>query len=216
MKIRRAVKITVDVAMYGLMLALMSYPITRGLLRHGICGAAFVMLLFVHYALNLGWYRALLRGHQNARRKLLTATDVALLASSTALVASTLAMMGEVFSFAPFPMPWWGRGLHTTATAWTFVLASFHLGLHGQNIWSSIRRILGRAWLPVTLILLLFGASLFVYSGLWNDMLMTGIPKTHLTSFPLFLIFYLSITLFLYIMALYISVFTRKLYKNTI
>ena len=140
MNARRRVKIAVDAAMFGLMLCLMSYPMTRGLLRHGVCGVSFLALLLVHQALNLDWYRALFRGRWNARRVLLTAANAALLMSSAALIASSLAMAGEVFPFAPFPMAWWGRGLHTAATAWSFVLVSFHLGLHGQSFWNQIRR----------------------------------------------------------------------------
>lgn len=45
MSVRRGVNIAVDTAMFGLMIWRMSYPVTRGLLRHGMCGAAFVALL---------------------------------------------------------------------------------------------------------------------------------------------------------------------------
>lgn len=191
----RAVKLAMDIALYGLMLALMSYPLTRGLLRHGVCGAAFVMLLLVHQALNLGWYRTLLRGRWSARRVLLTGTDALLLLSSAALIVSSLAMAGEVFSFAPFPMAWWGRELHMAATAWTFVLASFHLGLHGHGLWNSTRLLLGRAWRPATWAFFTLGAALFAHSGLWNDMLMTGVPKARLAGLALFLAHYVGITL---------------------
>lgn len=205
MKKRRAVKklakILVDMALYGLMLILMSYPVTRGLLRHGVCGMAFVALLCVHHALNLSWHRTLFRGRWTTRRVLLSSTDILLLFGSAAFVASSLVMAGDVFAFAPFPMPWWGRELHTTATAWTFVLASFHLGLHGHGVWRGVRRLTGRMWPVAALMLFTAGAALFVHSGLWNDMLMTGIPKTRMANLPLFLTHYLGITLYFCLIA---------------
>lgn len=211
---RRAVNIAVDAALYGLMLALMSYPVTRGLLRHGVCGMAFAALLLVHQALNLDWYRTLLRNRWNARRVLLTGTNGLLLLGSAALVTSSLAMAGEVFAFAPFPMPWWGRELHTAATAWTFVLASFHLGLHGHGVWHSARRLTGRTRHATALALFALGAALFAHSGLWNDMLMTGVPKTRLGAMPLFLTHYLGITLCFCLLARGAWSFTGKAFPR--
>lgn len=195
MKTRRAVTMAVDAAMYLLMLFLLSYPLTRGLLWHGACGAAFLGLMLLHQALNLSWYRTLFRGKWNAARALLTAADAALLASGTALLISSLAMAGEVFAFAPFPMTSWGRGLHMAATTWTFTLASFHLGMHGRRFWEGVNRSLGRAWPVAAAVLLALGIGLFVNSGMWQDMLMTGMPKTSLRTLPLFLWHYLGATL---------------------
>lgn len=192
---RRTVKIAVDAALYGLMLALMGYPFTLGLLLHGVCGAAFLALLLGHHALNRGWYRALGRGRWNARRVLLTATDAGLMLGSAALIASSLAMAGEVFSFVPFPMTWWGRGVHTAATAWCFVLASFHLGLHGQRVWSRMQRVLGRVWPAVVVVLLAFGGVAFVESRLWSDMVLLGWPKIFPETPAFFLARFVSVTL---------------------
>ncbi len=193
----------------------MSYPVTRGLLRHGVCGVVFVTLLLVHQTLNLGWYRALFRGCWSVRRALLTTTDAALFINGTALIASSLAMAGEVFSFVPFSMTWWGRDLHMTCTAWAFVLAPFHLGLHEHGIWNRARRLTGRGWPIVALALFALGVALFAHSGLWNDMLMTGVPKAHLVSLPLFLTHYLGITLYFCLLACGTQSFmNRAFFKN--
>ncbi len=199
--LKKSAKILVDAALYGVMLILMSYPITRGLLRHGVCGVAFIALLLVHQALNAGWYRSLFRGRWNARRVLLTATDALLLFSGAALAVSSLAMAGEVFSFTPFPMTWWARDLHTTATAWTFVLTSFHLGLHGHGVWRNARLWTSRIWPFVVLAFFALGTALFAHSGLWNVMLMNGIPQTRLAGLPLFLAYYPAMTLWLCLLA---------------
>lgn len=174
---------------------------TRGLLRHGVCGVSFLALLLVHQALNLDWYRALFRGRWNARRVLFTATDAALLIGSAALIASSLAMAGEVFPFAPFPMTFWGRGLHTATTAWSFVLVSFHLGLHGQSFWNRLRRTFGRVWPAVVLALLFAGGFAFMESGLWSDMLLLGEPKMRPAGLPAFLTQCLGVTAFFCLLA---------------
>ncbi len=196
MSARRAVKIAVDAAMFGLMLWLMSYPLTRGLLRHGVCGCLLFALFICHHLLNAGWYRALGRGRWNFRRALLTATDALLLIDIVALAASSLALAGEVFPFAPFPMSFWGRGLHTASAAWCFVLVAFHLGLHGQGLWSRAQRGMGRAWPVAATALAAFGGFSFLESGLWSDMLLLGEPKLYPANLPAFVAQYLGVTLF--------------------
>lgn len=195
MTTRKATRIAVDAAMAGLMLYLASYPLTRGLLRHGACGCLLVGLFLCHHLLNAGWYRALGRGRWGARRILSTATATLLLAASLALVASGLAMAGEVFPFLPFPMAYWGRDLHTTATAWCFVLASFHLGLHGQWLWDRARRLLGRAWPLPAAALMAHGMYALASSGLAGDLLYLGEPKVPPGSLPMFFVRYLGIGL---------------------
>ena len=112
---KRYLRLIVDAAMFGLMLALLSYPLTRGLLPHGVMGMAFTGLVLFHHGLNLAWYKSLFRGRWTGERVLVTITDTGLLFATIALVASSLVMAGEVFSFAPFAMPWWGRGLDLRA-----------------------------------------------------------------------------------------------------
>ncbi|MDO5537458.1 MAG: hypothetical protein Q4F72_08030 [Desulfovibrionaceae bacterium] len=163
--------------MYGVMLFLLSYPVTRGLMRHGLLGCVLLALFLLHQLLNLGWYKSLPHGRWSFRRILLTVTDSLLVLSVLVLTASSLAMAGEVFPFAPFPMAWWSRSLHTAATAWTFVLASFHLGLHGPAVWQFVRGAAGRAWPVLSAALLFCGAYAFVQSGLWSDMVLYGEPK---------------------------------------
>ncbi len=188
MTARRAVRLAVDAALFALLLFLMSYPLTRGLLRHGVCGCLMLGLVAVHQLLNLGWYRSLPRGRWNARRAIVTAADTGLILASTALVASSLAMAGEVFAFAPFPMTYWGRGLHHAATAWIFVLVGVHLGLHGDSLWHAAIRAAGRAWPVVSGLLLAAGLLAFIDSGMGSDMLMSDDPRPRPDGMPSFLL----------------------------
>ena len=162
---------------------MMSYPVTRGLLRHGICGCIAIALFLVHHLLNLGWHRSLLRGRWSARRILLSAADILLVAVVCALIASSLVMAGDVFPFAPFPMPWWGRDLHGAATAWCFVLSSFHLGLHGHGFWSLLRSrlhaVMGRIWIILPLAAFAAGSAAFLQSGLPDRLLLLEASGGH-------------------------------------
>lgn len=178
-----------------LLLWLLSYPLTRGLLQHGVSGCLFLFLAIVHHTLNLDWYRALGRGRWPFRRWLSTSTVCLLLLCTLALLISSLAMAGEVFAFVPYPMPRWGRDWHTAATAWTFVLTAFHLGLHGQGFWNWLRRT------PVPVLVRVFCALLFLgfsawnfrQSGLWSDMLLYGEMKLLPESETAFWVQYVSI-----------------------
>ncbi len=171
---RRAITLGVDVAMTLCMLWMMSYPVTRGLLRHGISGICLLVLIVLHHLINLHWYRALLHGRWNSRRILTTVTGTLLILAFGALSASALVMAGDVFPFAPFAMPWWGRSLHGASASWLFVLASFHLGLHGNHFWKMVHRILqhtfGRAYFLVIAVTVGACALAFWNSELWMDM----------------------------------------------
>ena len=196
MRMVKAVRIVVDTSMFVLILFLMSYPLTRGLMRHGVCGALLGGLLFCHHLLNLPWYRSLCRGFWNFRRRVLTVTAMLLLLDTLVLIFSSLSMSGEVFAFMPFPMTSWGRSLHTAVTAWTFVLVSFHMGLHWQGFWKRLRQGLGKAFYPLMLVLLVSGGWCFWESRLWSDMLLTGDLKVYPYEFWQFILLYLGITAF--------------------
>lgn len=110
MSARHAVRLAVDAAMFCLMLFMMSYPMTRGLARHGIGGLILVLLVITHHLLNAAWYRTLSRGRWRGRRFLVNATGCLLVAVFLAFTASALAMAGDTYPFFPFRMPFWGRG----------------------------------------------------------------------------------------------------------
>lgn len=198
---KKRLKLCVDIGLYAVLLALLSYPVTRGLFRHGVLGMTFLGFLLLHQMLNLAWYKSFFKGKQTYRRLVQSTANVLLVAAASALVASSLAMAGEVFSFAPFAMPWWGRSLHTFASAWCFVLASFHLGLHGGALWSSLKRVLGVLHLPALSLTALAGLHFFLESGLLLDMLILGEVRFRPPNLWYFLVQYLFITALFCILA---------------
>lgn len=211
---RKAFRFPLNIAMALLLPWMMSYPVTRGLLRHGVCGCLLLALFLFHHFLNVPFWVLPWRS-QTKRHALLLVADILLLFDLLALIMSSLVMAGEVFSFAPFAMPWWGRGMHSAAASWCFVLSFFHLGLHGQFFWSSLhafgKRILGRAWMTVVFSVFLTGAVFFLKSGLPNSMFF--LEEVYV--YPNLLL--LSVSLFM--IALFFSLLGRGLWilaaKNT-
>lgn len=200
MLFKRFFRLSIDIGMFCLMLFLMSYPLTRGLYRHGVCGVILLVLFVLHHWLNLGWYRSLLHGRWTSQRILLSFAVVMLIPATLALLTSSLVMAGEVFSFVPFSMPSWGQSLHTFATAWIFVLMSFHLGIHGTFVHKQLaklsRKISGKIFYLLALILLIPCFFAFIRTELWRDLFILEGTKIPPEDIPHFLCQFLGTTLF--------------------
>ncbi len=175
-------KMLVDAGILALMLGLISYPLTRGLWRHGMMGCGFASLVLIHQALNGWWYRGLREGRWTLRRFVQSAVSLILVADVIVLVTSAVLLAGEVFSFARFPMTNWARSLHVTATAWALVLASLHLGMHGDAFWQRFRTLFGVYARCFMFTGMLIGAACFVQSEMIWDLMhedeMKLLPET--------------------------------------
>ena len=171
------IKICIDFAMAVLLLFLMSYPLTRGLFRHGLCGLILFALFFVHHLLNRQYYRALLKGHWPSRRIVLAGIDMILLLLTLLTLASSLLLFGDVFAFAPFPMTWWARNLHNCVTAWLYIFIAIHLGLHWSWLKSLTHKALGKLYKPLFFAGLLVGLILFFQSSLFSNMFMLNMYR---------------------------------------
>lgn len=214
MSVRKALRLMVDAAMCGLMLFMMSYPLTRGLSRHGICGLGLVFLVIVHHLLNGGWYRTFLRGRSRGRRLLLTVTDALLMAVFLIFLASAAGMAGDTYAFLPFRMPFWSRALHTAATAWLFVTAAFHPGLHGGVFRVLAERLAGRARRFLYAVLFPAGGCCFVQSPLWSDMLFLGEPKFWPGGLPEFPVQYAGAGLFFCVLGRLLTLRRREALRS--
>ena len=181
-----------------LLLFLLSYPLTRGLYRHGVLGSLLLALFMLHHGVNWLWYKTLLKGRWNLRRCITTGIDVLLFMSALAVIVSSLYMSGEIFSFMPFPMTWWARSLHNCATAWLFIIGAIHLGVRWRGLWNLGRRFLGKIWIFVALIIFIISLYCCWLSGFWLSLLSetTFLPET----IEQFLIQYLGIALGFYLL----------------
>ena len=184
-----------------MMLILMSYPVTRGLLRHGVCGVAFMALLLVPSGTERGPVpipvpRALERSPSSAH------------GHGRPAAVQRRGACGQLSGYG-------GRSVFLCALSHDLVgarsahnghgvdviLTSFHLGLHGHGVWRNARLWTSRIWPFVVLAFFALGTALFAHSGLWNVMLMNGIPQTRLAGLPLFLAYYPAMTLWLCLLA---------------
>lgn len=177
---KRAGKICIDVAMYAIFLYLMSYRAGRGLFLHGVWGCVLFVLFLLHHLLNLRWYGGLRKGKYSPAHIFFTGIDVLLFAAMLAMAASSLMMSGDVFSFSPFFQTQTARTIHTCSTAWGFVLAILHVGLHTHAPLVRLQKklsstIFGYVYVLLFVIVLVAGLYCFSQSSLWRAMFL--LPK---------------------------------------
>ena len=129
--IRLAIKIAVDAAMVIVFLMLMGYHLFENF-QHERMGAAVFILFLVHNRLNWKWYKNLFSGRYGAVRILQTAVNGLLWTAMICNIASAFMLSRDVFYAWGMMNAAVGRRLHMIATVWTFILISFHLGLHWQ------------------------------------------------------------------------------------
>lgn len=132
-----------------LLVALMGYPVT-GQLAHEWVGAGMLLLSLAHHILNRHWFKTLSKGKYNGLRVLQTAVDALLLADMLALMFSGIRLSRYVFTFLPgLGSAATARRLHMLASYWGLVLMGLHLGLHWGVMAALLRRLGGKAELPL-------------------------------------------------------------------
>lgn len=129
-------KISVDVAMTGVLLFLMSYSMI-GDLTHEILGTSMLVLLIIHHILNLQWHKNLFKGKYTAFRTAQTALSALVLLSVLGSAVSGVMMSRHVFRFLNITVgASFARTLHMICAYWGFALMSMHLGFHWQMMMS--------------------------------------------------------------------------------
>ncbi|MBQ7584724.1 MAG: hypothetical protein IJU40_00550 [Desulfovibrionaceae bacterium] len=121
-----------------------------------------------HQILNCYWYQTLFKVPWTFRHILLVVINFLLLFDTLILLVSATSLAGEVVSFLPWTMPWWGREWHTQASEWALILVSFHLGLHGSFYWKAISKLLGRGYLAFILIIWAISGYFLFKSDRWQ------------------------------------------------
>ena len=97
-ELREIFKISVDVAMTGVLLFLMSYSMI-GDLTHEILGTAMLVLLIIHHILNLQWHKNLFKGKYTVFRIAQTVLSALVLLSVLGSAVSGIMMSRHVFRF---------------------------------------------------------------------------------------------------------------------
>ena len=163
--------------MYAIFLYLMSYRAGRGLFLHGVWGCILFVLFLLHHILNLRWYGGLFKGKYSPSRIFFNGIDLLLFAAMALMAVSSVMMSGDVFSFSPFYQTQAARAIHTSSTAWGFVLMLLHVGLHTHGPLTKLQKkmsstIFGYTYYLVFAVLLAVGIYYFVQSSLWRSMLL--------------------------------------------
>jgi hypothetical protein len=126
MRMKALARWLVDAAMAAAMIILMA----RGAVNdavHEIVGIGAFGLFLAHHLLNAAWHRSLLRKPRFDGGSIV---DCLLFVAMVGAALSSVLVSKEVFALAGIEGGLLARRLHACTTAWCFILASFHLGLH--------------------------------------------------------------------------------------
>ena len=170
MQYTRVVKITIDIAMYLIFVALMQEHLWGGL--HEWIGIALFVLFIAHNILNFRWYKTLFKGKYAPTRTVSTIINIALLITMLCCMVSSVLVSGKVFAFLNLGGAKFGRMLHLIATAWTFVLMNLHLGLHFTPLANKLkqRRSLLRAGQIIVVLLAAYGIYVFFGRAFYEEL----------------------------------------------
>lgn len=129
MKVKRIIKIAVDLSMFILLTLLMGEHLISEAVHEWI-GVAVFVLFIVHIVLNYRWYATLFKGRYTAKRIVQTVINFLLLMAILLCIISSLFVSGNVFAFLNLNNGHLGRILHLIITAWVYILCALHLGFH--------------------------------------------------------------------------------------
>lgn len=143
-------RLTLDLAMFALMLVAFAYQLTGNRI-HEIIGTAFVVFAGAHNVLARWWYRTLRKGKYVPRRTATTILNFLLLATALLMVVTGVANSHDLFPVFKSDAGILDRRMHAWAAYWVLVLAALHIGLHWPLLKTeSLRllrvRTLGRGW----------------------------------------------------------------------
>ena len=143
MNARRIIKVSVDIVMTILLIALMSFMLT-GQRLHEWLGVMMALLFIIHHVLNLGWMKNLFKGKYTSSRIFCTVLNGLLFVDIIALLISGIVISGFVFpALSIHSGIASARRLHITTVYWGgVILLSAHLGCH----WGMITGMAGKAF----------------------------------------------------------------------
>lgn len=163
MKPKAVLKLSVDILMTALLLALMGYHLW-GEIAHEWLGAGIFALFLLHHGLNIKWYGALCKGKYSPQRVFQLVLDFLLCLDMLALMVSGVMMSRHVFVFLGIRGGMeLARQLHLAGSYWGFVLMSLHLGLHWSMIMGMAKKKIKRSS-PAALRIVAAGIAAY---GLW-------------------------------------------------
>ena len=123
------------------LLLVMTYELL-GTAAHEWIGTAMIVLLLAHHILNRNWYSNLFYGKYTAVRIVQIILTVIMLIAMAGSMVSGVILYRHVFRFFNITVGRsWARTVHMLCAYWSFILMSFHLGLHWSMVLGFVKRL---------------------------------------------------------------------------
>ena len=167
MKGKKAAKVTLDIAMALVFVAIMTTALVQEA-PHEWLGVTLFVLMVIHIVLNRRWLASIFRGRHSTLRIIQIVVVVGLAVCIIGQFASSLVLSKHAFGFLPaLPGAGWARSVHMLCSYWAFVFAFAHAGLHARVPKSMAP---WQKWAARIIIAAVacFGAFSFAQLGLWQ------------------------------------------------
>ena len=173
------IKVCIDAVMTVLFLLLMGYHLLDGKV-HEWLGISLFIAFIIHNGLNYKWYLVLFKGKYNAIRIIQTVIDFLLWIAMICCALSAVSISAHIFDGLNITWVSFGRKLHLSATVWTFLLMSLHLGLHWDMFIGMAKKnvpvpdkvsiILKWVFRAIVIAVCIYGAYHFYIRKLWEEL----------------------------------------------
>jgi hypothetical protein len=177
-KISRQLNHLTDFLMIVLMPMLMAYSLI-GETFHEVAGTLMLLLFVLHQIFHFKWWKAMFRGKYTPYRTMVTVLNITLLILMILQPLAGILLSKHLYTFLSVNgMSAQARSVHMAAAYWLYVLMSFHIGLHVDSMWRSLKRkikIRMAAELVLrlaVLVLIVCGIRAFILRGLPGYMLL--------------------------------------------
>ena len=132
MKSKKIIRIITDVLMTIILMLSMGYALWGDFL-HEVFGAVLFILFVVHHIVNVNWYKAIFKGKYSPYRIFTLVLNILLTLCVIVLMASGMMMSKHIFTFMHINSGMsFARLLHLSASHWSFVIISLHIGVHSR------------------------------------------------------------------------------------
>ena len=204
-------RMLIDISMTVLLPFLMAYSLI-GEKAHEILGMCMFVLFIAHHVINRKWWTGVFKGKYNAARIMNTVVNLFLAAFMIAQPVSGILMSKYVLkriavSGAASEL----RTIHMTLAYWSFIMMSFHLGLHMKTVSAIMGRKMSRKTGRVSAacfhIIAVYGIYAFIKRGIWDYLFMNTMFAFFDFSEPraLFLLDYAAIMVLMAVIAFWIQ-----------
>lgn len=176
MKSKKMIRIIIDALMTVVLLLSMGYALWGDFL-HEVFGIVLFVLFVVHHIVNLNWYKTIFKGKYSPYRIITLVLNILLTVCIIGLTAGGIMMSKHIFTFMDINSGMsFARRIHLSASYWSFVLISMHIGLHiNPMIQKTIRKNKNAktVLIGVSILISMFGIYAFIKRDFIDYMFLT-------------------------------------------